>query len=71
MAKLLGEDAYKAARNQTTQKLNPMREAFIAIAKETSTITVKSPQTTSTPGRSVKTKSHSSSRSIHRKSSTA
>ena len=37
MAKLLGDDAYKAARSQTTKKLDGMRGAFIAIAKEGST----------------------------------
>jgi len=37
MVKSLGKEAYKAARDQTTQKLNPMKEAFIAVAKENKT----------------------------------
>ena len=36
MAKLLGEDAHKAARNQTIKKLRPMKKAFFSVAKETS-----------------------------------
>jgi hypothetical protein len=34
MVKSLGEDPYKAARDQTTTKLKPMKEAMIAVAKE-------------------------------------
>ena len=34
MVKSLGKEAYKAARAQTTQKLSPMKDAFIALAKE-------------------------------------
>jgi hypothetical protein len=37
MTKLLGKDAYEAARNQTIKKLNPMKQAFIAVAKQAST----------------------------------
>lgn len=38
MAKLLGDDAYRAARRQTTEKMNLVLDAFIAIAKETATV---------------------------------
>ena len=34
MVKSLGKEAYEAARNQTTQKLSLMKEAFIALANE-------------------------------------
>jgi hypothetical protein len=37
MFKSLGDAAYNAARNQTKKKLHHMHEAFIAIAKDTST----------------------------------
>ena len=36
MSKLLGKEAYKAARTQTKEKLNPMKQAFIAVVKESS-----------------------------------
>ncbi len=34
MAKLLGAEAYRAARTQTRQRLSPMKEALIRVAKE-------------------------------------
>lgn len=61
MAKLLGDDAYKAARSQTTEKLNPMRDAFIAIAKKSST-TVQGSQLESATEGSPKTGSGSAER---------
>lgn len=34
MVTSLGKEAYAAARNQTEQKLDPMKRAFIALANE-------------------------------------
>jgi hypothetical protein len=34
MTKFLGTDAYKAARDQTTKKLQPMKEAMISVINE-------------------------------------
>jgi hypothetical protein len=47
MSKLLGKEAYKAARTQTKEKLNPMKQAFIAIVKEGS-VKTRFKDTTST-----------------------
>lgn len=61
MAKLLGDDAYKAARSQTVAKLNPMRDAFIAIAQKSST-TIQGLRSVSAAGGLPKTKSASTQR---------
>lgn len=36
MLNVLGEDAYKAAKRQTSDKLRSLKKVFITIAKETS-----------------------------------